>query len=51
MSATVPLIALSMLVVLSLIARQLAYVMTSTSLMFLAGALVVWFAISNWIFG
>lgn len=51
MSATVPLIALSALVALSLIAKQLTYLMTSTSLMFIAGALAVWLLVSNWIFG
>jgi len=33
MSATVPIIALSALIALALIARQLAYLMTSTSLL------------------
>ena len=51
MSATVPIIALSMLIVLSLVAKQLAFLMTSTSLQFLTGALAIWFLVSFWIFG
>ena len=51
MSATVPLIALSVLVALSLVARQLAYLMTSTSMLFMTGALAAWFLISYWISG
>ncbi len=51
MSATVPLVALSALLVLSLVAKQLAYVMTSTSLMFMTGALATWFLVSYWILG
>src|SRR5436853_187502 len=35
MSATVPILALSVLVVLSLVAKQLAYLLTSTSLQFI----------------
>lgn len=49
MSATVPIIALSALVVLCLVAKQLAYVMTSTSLQFVTGALVLWFLASFWL--
>ncbi len=51
MSATVPFIALSALIALSLVAKQLAYLMTSTSFQFIAGALAVWFLASVWIFG
>ena len=49
MSATVPIIALSALIVMSLIAKQLAFLMTSTRL--LTGALAIWFLVSFWIFG
>lgn len=51
MSASVPLIALSALIALSLVARQLAYFMTSTSLLFMTGALAVWFLVSYWFLG
>ena len=51
MSATVPFVALSALIVLSLIAKQLAYLMTSTSLQFLTVALAVWFLASFWFVG
>jgi hypothetical protein len=51
MSAGVPIIALSALVALSLVARQRDYAMTSTSLMFLTGALAVWMLASYSIFG
>jgi hypothetical protein len=51
MSATVPFIALSALIGLSLLARQWAYSLTSTSLMFMAGALAAWFLFSYWMLG
>jgi hypothetical protein len=51
MSADVPIIAFSALIVLSLIARQRDYAMTSTSLMFLTGALAAWMLASYSIFG
>jgi len=51
MSASVPIIALSALVALSLIARQRDYAMTSTSLLFLTGALAAWMLASYSIFG
>jgi hypothetical protein len=51
MSATVPLLTLSALITLSVIARHLTYVMTSMSLMFMTGALAVWFLASYWFFG
>ena len=51
MSATVPIVALSVLIVLSLLAKQLAYLMTSTSLQFLTVALAVWFLASFWFVG
>ena len=51
MSATVPIIALSALIALALIARQLAYLMTSTSLLFMTGALALWFVVVHWTLG
>jgi ABC-type uncharacterized transport system permease subunit len=51
MSATVPIIALSALIALALIARQLAYLMTCTSLLFMTGALAFWFVTAYWLFG
>jgi hypothetical protein len=51
MPATVPIIALSVMIVLSLIAKQLSYMMTSTSLQFMTGALALWFLASFWILG
>jgi len=51
MSATGPIIALSALLALSLIARRLAYLMTSTSLLFLTGALAFWFVLSYSVLG
>jgi hypothetical protein len=51
MSATVPIVALSALLVLSLIAKQLAYLMTSTSLQFMTAALAAWFLLSFWFVG
>jgi hypothetical protein len=51
MSVTVPIVALSVLIVLSLIAKQLAYLMTSTSLQFMTAALAVWFLASFWFVG
>jgi hypothetical protein len=51
MSATVPIVALSVLIVLSLIAKQLAYMMTSTSLQFMTAALAVWLLGSFWFLG
>jgi hypothetical protein len=51
MSATVPIVALSALIVLSLVAKQLAYLMTSTSLQFVTAALALWFLASFWLLG
>ena len=51
MSATVPIIALSALIALAFIARQLAYLMTSTSLLFMTGALALWFVVAHWMLG
>ena len=51
MSASVPIIALSALIALALIARQLAYLMTSTSLLFMTGALTLWFVAAHWMLG
>lgn len=51
MSATVPIVALSILIVLSLVAKQLAYMMTSTSLQFITAALALWFLASFWLLG
>ena len=50
MSATVPIIALSALIALALIARQLAYLMTSTSLLFMTGV-ALWFVVVHWTLG
>ena len=46
MSATVPVLALVSLIVLAVVAQQRAYHMTSTSLMFMTGALAAWFLLS-----
>jgi hypothetical protein len=46
MSATVPVLAIMTLIVLALVARQRAYHMTSTSLMFITGALAAWLLLS-----
>ena len=51
MSASVPIVALSALVALALFARHRDYAMTSTSLMFLTGALTVWLVVTYSIFG
>jgi hypothetical protein len=51
MSATVPLIAVSALIGLALLARQWSYVLTSTSLLFMAGALAAWFLFSSLMVG
>jgi len=51
MSATVPIVALSALIVLSLVAKQLAYLLTSTSLQFMTAALALWFLASFWLLG
>jgi hypothetical protein len=50
MSASVPIVALPALIALALFARHRAYAMTSTSLMFLTGALAVWVLVTS-IFG
>ncbi len=44
MSPTVPVVALVVVVVLSLIAKERKYEMTGTGLMVLAGVLATWFA-------
>jgi hypothetical protein len=46
MSASVPIIALWVLIALALFARRRAYLMTSTSLLFIAGALAAWSLVS-----
>lgn len=51
MSVTVPIATLALLVVLSLIAKERKYEMTSTGLMVLAGVLVTWFAGMVWMLG
>jgi len=51
MSASVLIVALTALIALSLLAQQRAYAMTSTSLMFLTGALAVWLLVTYSIFG
>jgi hypothetical protein len=51
MSATVPFIAVSALIGLSLIARQWSYLLTSTALLFMAGALAAWFLILSLMLG
>ena len=51
MSFSVPIAALSALVVLSLIARERNYALTSTSLLVLTGALAGWFVATYWMFG
>ena len=51
MSVAVPVAAIALLVILSLIARERKYDMTSTGLMVLTGVLVAWFAGMYWMFG
>jgi hypothetical protein len=51
MSVTVPIATLALLVVLSLVAKERKYEMTSSGLMVLAGALATWFAGMVWMFG
>jgi hypothetical protein len=51
MSVAVPVAALALLVVLSLIAKERKYEMTSTGLMALAGAVAAWVAGMVWMFG
>jgi hypothetical protein len=51
MSLTVPVLALALLTVLSLVARERNYHMTSTGLMVLTGVLAAWFAGLFWMFG
>lgn len=51
MSVAVPALALAALIVLSLIARDRNYHMTSASLMALTGVLVTWFGVMFWMFG
>jgi hypothetical protein len=46
MSASVPIIALWVLIALALFARRRSYVMTSTSLLFITAALAAWFLLS-----
>jgi hypothetical protein len=47
----VPVGSLAVLVVLSLLARERNYLMTSTGLMMLTAVLAGWFAAMFWIFG
>jgi hypothetical protein len=51
MSSAVPFVAVTALVVLALVARERKYLLTSTSLVVMAGALVVWHAAIVWMFG
>jgi hypothetical protein len=44
-------VALSVLLVLSLFAKERNYMLTSTSLLVVTGALATWFVASNWLFG
>lgn len=50
MSIAVPVATLAMLVVLSLIAKERKYEMTSSGLLVLAGVLATWFAGMVWMF-
>jgi hypothetical protein len=51
MSTAVPFVAVTLLVVLSLVARERKYILTSTSLIVMAGTLVAWHAAMFWFFG
>lgn len=51
MSLTVPVVALAALVVLSLIAKERKYDMTSSALLVLTAVLATWFAAVFWKFG
>ncbi len=51
LSATVPFIALSVLIALSLGAKPLARLATSKSRQFMTGVLAIWILVSFWIFG
>lgn len=51
MSPTLPVVALVVLVVLSLVAKERKYDMTGTGLMVLAGVLAMWFAALFFKFG
>jgi hypothetical protein len=51
MTFVTPVVALSLLAVLSLIAREKSYPLTSTSLMAVTAALAVWYAAVYWAFG
>ncbi len=51
MSLTAPFLALAALVAFSLIARELNYLLTSTSLLVIAGTLLGWFTVLYWMFG
>jgi hypothetical protein len=51
MSVTAYSVALAVLMVLSLYAKERNYTLTSTSLLVVSGALASWFVAANWIFG
>ena len=51
MSLTAPVLALAALVALSLMARELNYLLTSTSLLVMASTLLAWFTALYWLFG
>ena len=51
MTFVTPVVALSLLAVASLIAREKSYALTSTSLMVVTGALAAWYAAVYWALG
>jgi hypothetical protein len=51
MTSVMPVVALSVLAVLSLVAREKSYPLTSTSLMVVTAALTVWYVAVYWTFG
>jgi hypothetical protein len=51
MSGAVPVVCMTVLVVLSFVAHDRRYIMTSASLMMLAGALAMYYGTIYWIFG
>jgi hypothetical protein len=51
MTFVTPVVALSLLAVLSLIAREKSYLLTSTSLMVVTAALAAWYVAVYWAFG
>jgi len=51
MSLTVPIAAITLLAILTLIAKERRYEMTSAGLLVLTGVMVGWFAGLMWMFG